>query len=159
MLNWDAIAAIGELIGAAGVIGSLIFVGVQMRSDRSARVDATLQARMEGSRNILLAQATNPELGDLLGNIYAKADMRLPGMAALENTYGLTTKEAYRVCCLWVALFRKYEGDLNLPLPEYERDQAISLIRLLNNGPPAAWWPEAKPWFSQKFIQLVEDLK
>lgn len=27
VLNWEAIGAVGEIVGAAGVVGSLVFVG------------------------------------------------------------------------------------------------------------------------------------
>jgi hypothetical protein len=30
-MTWDALAAIGRLIGAVGVIASLVFVGIQLR--------------------------------------------------------------------------------------------------------------------------------
>ena len=40
-MNWEAIGAVGELLGAIAVIGSLLFVGVQIRSNtRSTQVAA-----------------------------------------------------------------------------------------------------------------------
>ena len=66
-IDWDIIAAIAETMSALAVMASLIYVGVQVRGDRLARVAATVQARQEGTREILLAQATSPELGSLLG--------------------------------------------------------------------------------------------
>ncbi len=35
-MNWEAIGAVGELLGATAVIGSLLFVGVQIRSNTRA---------------------------------------------------------------------------------------------------------------------------
>lgn len=44
-VNWDAIGAIAELAGAAGVIASLIFVGLQVRgSNRASAVESKLQS-------------------------------------------------------------------------------------------------------------------
>ena len=158
-INWEIIAALAESLSALAVMASLIYVGVQVRGDRQARVAATIQARQEGTREILLAQATSPELGSLLGNVYAQAGNKLPGMQAIEDCYQLSSEEAYRVCCLWVALFRKYEADFNLPLTEQEKDHATGLIRMLKSGAPAKWWPEAKnAWFSQEFIDRVEGM-
>jgi len=158
-LDWEAISAVADLVGAFAVVCSLVYVGFQVRADRQATVAATIQARQAGTREILLAQATSTELGSLLGDIYEQAGRKLPGMQALEDTYGLTPKEAYRVCCLWVALFRKYEADLDLPLTRTEKKHAVSLIRMINDGPTAAWWPEAKPWFTEEFIDKVEGAK
>ncbi|MEJ2548822.1 MAG: hypothetical protein P8125_13595 [Gemmatimonadota bacterium] len=65
-MNWEALGAIAELLGAAAVVVSLLYVATQVReSTRQARRDATrdLAARIS---DVSLAVATNPELGDLL---------------------------------------------------------------------------------------------
>ena len=82
-VNWEIIAALAESLSALAVMASLIYVGVQVRGDRQARVAATIQARQEGTRDILLAQATSSELGSLLGNVYAQAECKLPGMQSI----------------------------------------------------------------------------
>ncbi len=41
-MNWDAIGAMGEILGAMAVIGSLLFVGVQIRNNtRASQTAAT----------------------------------------------------------------------------------------------------------------------
>ena len=41
-MNWEAIGAVGEILGAIAVIGTLIFVGLQIRSNtRSTQVAAS----------------------------------------------------------------------------------------------------------------------
>lgn len=65
-MNWDAVGAIAELLGAAAVVVSLVYVATQVReSTRQARRDATrdLATRMS---DISLAVASSPELGELL---------------------------------------------------------------------------------------------
>ena len=47
-INWEIIAALAESLSALAVMASLIYVGVQVRGDRQARVAATIQARQEG---------------------------------------------------------------------------------------------------------------
>ena len=159
VIDWEIIAALAETISALAVMASLIYVGVQVRGDRQARLAATVQARQEGTREILLAQATSPELGSLLGKVYKRSGRKLPGMQSIEDDYQLTSEESYRVCCLWVALFRKYAADFSLALTDQEKEHATGLIRMLKNGAPAAWWPEAKnAWFSQEFIDRVEGM-
>ena len=46
-MNWEAIGAIGEIMAAAGVIGSLVFVGWQMLQNTNALHTATSHSHME----------------------------------------------------------------------------------------------------------------
>ncbi|MGI9262379.1 MAG: hypothetical protein ACR2QR_10115 [Woeseiaceae bacterium] len=43
-MNWDAIGAIAELLAAIGVIGSLVFVGLQVKKSNAEARAATMQA-------------------------------------------------------------------------------------------------------------------
>jgi len=65
-LNWQALGAIGELLGAVAVVVSLLYLATQVReSTRQARRDASrdLAARIS---DVSLAVATHPDVGDLL---------------------------------------------------------------------------------------------
>ena len=53
-INWEIIAALAESLSALAVMASLIYVGVQVRGHRQARVAATIQGRQEGTRDIWL---------------------------------------------------------------------------------------------------------
>jgi len=65
-MNWDAIGAIGEILGAIGVVGSLVYLAAQIRkSDQTARADS-LQALWDGARDrSFKPQFSDPEVGDL----------------------------------------------------------------------------------------------
>ncbi|MDG2278811.1 MAG: hypothetical protein P8L31_12685 [Pseudomonadales bacterium] len=116
----------------------------------------TTQATQEGTREILLAQATSPELSDALVKAYEINGNLMPGMAPLIVDYGFSHQEAYRVCCRWVVLFRKYEADSDLPMSSKDKRHTLSFIAMLKDRPPAVWWEDAKPWFTQEFIKLIE---
>ena len=66
-MNWDAISAVGEIVGAIGVIGSLIYLALQIRkSDQTVRAER-IQALWDGSRDRLLAPGSiDPQLSDLV---------------------------------------------------------------------------------------------
>jgi hypothetical protein len=71
-MNWDAIGALGELLGAAGVMASLIYLAVQVRqntvhlnnSTRSMR-DAALMASRAMNNEMTSLAIANPGLARL----------------------------------------------------------------------------------------------
>lgn len=65
-MNWDAISAVGEIVGAIGVIGSLIYLALQIRkSDQTVRAER-IQALWDGCRDRLLAPGSiDPHISDL----------------------------------------------------------------------------------------------
>jgi hypothetical protein len=65
-MNWEALGAIAELTGAAGVVGSLLYLAAQVRtSNRASAVDAKLEStRMLNDFMDLLIQ--RPELNQLM---------------------------------------------------------------------------------------------
>jgi hypothetical protein len=45
-MDWDAISAVSDIMGAAGVIGSLIYVGLQTRQNTNALRNASVRENM-----------------------------------------------------------------------------------------------------------------
>jgi hypothetical protein len=58
-LHWDAIGAVGEVIGAAGVIISLLYLAVQIRGDVRAKRAATVHDQSAAFRDLLQMLATD----------------------------------------------------------------------------------------------------
>ena len=75
-MNWDAMAAIGGMLGALGVIASLIYLSIQIRkSDKTARAQS-LQSILDGHRDrSLFPMYTNPEFTDLLAKGLTNLDL------------------------------------------------------------------------------------
>jgi hypothetical protein len=51
-VNWDAISTIAEIVGAAGVIISLIYLAFQVRQNTKASKASTRQALADGSQRL-----------------------------------------------------------------------------------------------------------
>ena len=68
-MNWDAIAAVGEMMGAAGVILSLIYLALQIRkSDQTASSEA-IRTVLDGPRDRVFLQGySDRELATLLAD-------------------------------------------------------------------------------------------
>ena len=64
-MNWDAIGAIGEIVGAIAVVATLIYFAIQMRQYTTGLRSATFNATMQEFNQINVAQL-DPALADLL---------------------------------------------------------------------------------------------
>ena len=64
-INWEAVTAIAEIIGVAGLIGSLIFVGVQMKQTALAIKVNTNHGVQEAFRDSNLRVATDEGLASI----------------------------------------------------------------------------------------------
>ena len=69
VINWEAIGAVGEILGAVAVVATLFYLATQIRR-------STAQARADMSKDLFLASrsatleiAANPELGRIMANI------------------------------------------------------------------------------------------
>jgi len=68
-VNWDAIGAIGEIVGAVAVVATLGYLAVQIRqSTRVARAEIS-QRMSEQVQNIDVAILSNPDAAELLDRV------------------------------------------------------------------------------------------
>lgn len=90
-MNWDAIGAIGEIIGAAAVVASLLYLAVQTRANAKAlRAGAIWDSEtIFGNANYL--HGANPEWAGLLGRAAlpsaAMSDFDLTEQSQLQFTF------------------------------------------------------------------------
>jgi hypothetical protein len=64
-VNWEAIGAIGEILGALAVVLTLGYLAVQIRHTRLAAADTSRQARADGVREISGAIGHNEGMAKL----------------------------------------------------------------------------------------------
>lgn len=98
--NWEAISAIGQMVGALGVVVSLVFVGLQIRAETRARRNFTLQQEYRAQSEFQRALGLN---GDA-ASIYYRG-MRDPS--------ALSELEFVRFSLLTDSLFRGFEATLH----------------------------------------------
>ena len=111
-MNWDAIAAVGELLGASAVLVTLIYLAVQIRQNTSAVATATYESTMTGFNDINIVVAGNPALASLLDR-------------GCQNPDSLNSEEIVQFNFLlrcysnqWWKLFKLYERG-SLPAAEW----------------------------------------
>ena len=61
-MNWDAIGAVGEILGAFAVVATLVYLASQVRYEKTAAADANRLERAAGVRDLLLEMTRNDKL-------------------------------------------------------------------------------------------------
>ena len=64
-MNWEAIGAVGEFLGAIAVIGSLIFVGVQIRGNTRATQTAAAHGLTTNFISLIRSISEDPEMSHI----------------------------------------------------------------------------------------------
>ena len=65
-MNWEAIGAIGEIVGALAVVVTLVYLVIQIRQNTAAVATATYESTMTGFNDINVVVASDPKLASLL---------------------------------------------------------------------------------------------
>ena len=131
-MSWDAIGAIGEVVGAAGVIASLLYLAVQVRgSIRASAVEAKLQStRMQS--DFIHSLITTPELNDIY-------------LRGLNDIDSLPKEEYYRfsnlsLMAFWFFSALHYQFRMGT-LTDDEFHEGRSTLRYWLRRPGCrAWW-------------------
>ncbi len=98
-MNWEAIGATGELMGAAAVLITLIYLAIQVRQNVKLTKASIRESRTAGSQRVLLAIRDEAE-------IIVKSDQRTPA-------------EELRIQQVFSAMFRDWEAYI------YQREQGL----------------------------------
>lgn len=66
MMNWEAISAIGQIVGALAVLITLIYLAIQLKQNTVAVATSTYESAMTGFNDINVVVASHPDLASLL---------------------------------------------------------------------------------------------
>ncbi len=111
-MNWDAIAAVGELLGALAVLITLVYLAVQIKQNTLAVATATYESTMAGFNDINVVVASHPALASVLDR-----GCQNPGLLNAEEVVQFN----FLLRCYanqWWKLFKLYERG-NLPEEEW----------------------------------------
>ena len=143
-MNWGMVAAIAELLGALGVIASLVYLATQVRASSLQAKHAAAQSVLSQVQSVAQTLAANPQLAD----VYAR------GTRGLEHLNG--DAELLQFSGQVVSAFRPYEE-----LYYYHQDGVIddwtwkSVEALLGVQAGSAgfsqWWQVRRSFFSPEF--------
>ena len=149
-MNWDAIGAIGELIGASAVVISVIYLAVQIRRQTSeSRLAATRE--LSTKRTDFMKMALSDEA---LLRVYLKA---LRGYESLEG------EERLKAAIMFNVLMRNAEQDFIHKGTGHADDpylESVDRVLSQNVSSPGIqeWWSTTSNLFNHNFQTHVNRL-
>jgi hypothetical protein len=149
-MNWDAIGALGEIIGALAVIGTLIYLSRQIRESTESQVRGMRNRHEDAVSGDLISSA---DLARILTQI-KEVDGHSPLVEAMVERYDLSYEDANRwvryLMRMWFGMHTDFKfgvsDDAGIQAAFYYPDQAL-------------FWDYAKRAFSPDFIEYVDELR
>ena len=149
-MDWTQIGAMGELLGAAAVVVSLIYLSRQVRESSLAEQRAQY---LELGR----------ELTSFANGIAREGDWARISLQGFQDKSQLTPVEVYRFYAGLYEFFRAWEA-----LFHYSRGgrvhawgaEALSatMVDILGYPGTQDYWADCKHWFSKAFQDHVDDI-
>ena len=147
-MNWEAIGAVGEILGALAVVVSLGYVAIQIRQN-------TTEARIQRTQNLISA---NSELNAQIAN---NAELAKIVQAGLLDYNQLSEDDQFRFGTLFFSIFNQYDFAYHQFLTDQlegkfwkKMDYEMPLFLSLDGG--HAWWDKDKSRFSSDFVAYMD---
>ena len=149
-MNWEAISAVGQIVGAVGVIISVIYLALQVRSNARQTRLASMRSMSDAFNQWLQSLAENAEFGDLyyrgMRDFESIQGPDLPRFSALMDHLFRIYEDMY---------YQKLEGHLD---PRVWRGFEAPMRDIIAYPGAQAWWRTRSHWFSQEFQEFIDRL-
>jgi hypothetical protein len=149
-MNWDALGAVGEVVGALGVIVSLLYLAGQVRNNSRQLRHAAAQAVLDKLNGLIGQLAFTAGAGD----IWTRG---LSGLDALNDD-----EELVRFSSMLLQAFWAYEEVLHYRRAGVIEDWAWThakapLDHFMRTPGFQEWWQLRSDWFGEDFQLFVSD--
>lgn len=149
-MNWEAVGAIGELVSAIGVIGTLIYLAVQIRN-------STMESRLIANADI------SRDYNSLLQHISDDKELSKLWVSALEDFDSLSVDEKARAIMLNGNMTRILENAYQqFKSGRMTAEAWVGYEKLLKMGVSASvfphYWKLRKDLHNQSFQVLIQRL-
>lgn len=147
-MNWEALGAIGETIGAVGVIVSLMYLALQIRSQNTESRSAAITEWTNQWNDWTGSFANNPQLS----NLWIKGSADYAALEAGERVqYAAHCGRLFRIA---EGLFDQHsQGRLD---EKAWRGLAGTIEDICLLPGVKVWWPTRRHWYNEDFIAFVE---
>jgi len=149
-MNWDAIGAIGEIVGAVAVIATLVYLAIQIRDSARASRSAAVTDATTAMQAFYQELGSNPKASQLFLN--ALTD---PGSLSREDEFQYLMMMHSQFVGFQRCFFLAQEGTLDVGL----RDSIGTAVNAANHMPGMVlYWKQRKSFFQPEFVTWVEGL-
>ncbi|GMR14172.1 MAG: hypothetical protein BMS9Abin29_2411 [Gemmatimonadota bacterium] len=147
-MNWEAVGAISELVGATGVIASLIYVGVQVRQNTRSMRAATYDSLVRSN-------------GDWLAPIIQDAELAASFEVAVASWAKVEEAQRPRVMYLLTQLFRHWENaffqqEQGALAPSLWLTWQGIILSYFHQPGIQEWWQLRRTAYSNEFREFLE---
>jgi hypothetical protein len=148
-MNWEAAGAVGEIIGAIGVIASLLYLAMQVRTSNKASMVESKLATSRMHSDFLVSLIQNPELNNIL-------IAGLAGDESLSKTdYQRFSNMTHQAFTFFSAgYFQVKKGTMDPD--EWHETEAIIGYWLSGLGGRKWWEKVGRGRFSSSFVTYIE---
>ena len=137
-----------EAIGMLGIMGSLIFVGIEVSQNSTIARTASYQSYISGFTELYLSQIKDNELNSLMVNASNGTPL---------NDFTLEERRKFRL--FYIALLRQWEGVYRSVsegiLPE-EMLRMVGAGHLLDYRVFKEMWPDIRLLFTEDFREFID---
>lgn len=149
-MNWDAISAIGEIVGAGAVIATLIYLARQIKDSSRAARSAAVTDATNAIQALYQELGSNPQSSEH----FLKGLIDYDSMSELEQFQWLMMMHSFFIA-FQRSFFLSQEGTLDVHLRDSIGTAIISVNHL--NG-VNRYWAQRRAFFQPEFINWVEAL-
>jgi len=162
-MNWDAIGAVGELLGSLAVLVTLVYLSLQIRNARDELKHTIRQNNDAANREIILETVRNSRLTRALAKTVADPAENVVTKAFLEK-YDLEFEEAIVLTNYYAARLRIVRETIIYDLDFFDdsakRNFDRSTRHLFGSGPGLVFWQSviARDDSDDKVSRYMKDL-
>jgi hypothetical protein len=147
-MNWEAIGALSELVGATAVVVTIGYLTLQVRQQTVAVRSASYQSSTDALNQINIAIATDPELLRVVSSQPASLDE-------------LSTEDRYRYSYVLLSLFRVretifYQRDEGTTAAQSWTREEITSRKNLESTGVRDWWKTVEYGFAPEFKEYID---
>lgn len=149
-MNWEAISALGQIIGAIAVVISVIYLALQVRGNARQTRLASMRAMGDAFNRFLHGLAGNSQMGELwyrgVTDYESIQGGDLPRFNALIDHLFRIFEEMF---------YQKLEGHLD---PRVWRGFEAPMRDIIAYPGIQTWWHSRCHWFSKEFGEFINEM-